>query len=109
MSRRIVGSKGQAAAKINPAKLERRAVDIRQDAWQKLTSWLVVTYSDVVAYAKVMATRMHHSWPRACSSQWPLTPSTATVTNEADDRTRPSFVSRVYNFVLSQVKPLPTG
>ena len=48
MSRRIVGPKGQAAAKTNSVELERRAVDIPQDAWHGLTSWFVVTYSDVV-------------------------------------------------------------
>ena len=48
MSRRIVGPKGQAAAKTNSVELERRAVDIPQDAWQKATSELAVTYSEVV-------------------------------------------------------------
>ena len=41
-------SKVRRQAKTNSAKLERRAVDIRQDAWHELTSWLVATYSDVV-------------------------------------------------------------
>ncbi len=48
MSRRIIGSKGQAAAKPTLPSLKRRAVDIPQDAWHGLTSWPVVTYSDVV-------------------------------------------------------------
>ncbi len=48
MSRRIPGSRGHTAAKTKSAKLDRRAVHIRQDAWHKLTTWLAVTYSEVV-------------------------------------------------------------
>lgn len=48
MSRRIVGSRGHTAAKTKSAKLDRRAVHIRQDAWHKLTTWLAATYSEVV-------------------------------------------------------------
>ena len=48
MSRRVSGSKGHRAAKTKSAKLDRRAVDIRQDAWHKLTTWLVATYPEVV-------------------------------------------------------------
>ncbi len=48
MSRRIVGSRGHTAAKTKSAKLDRRAVHIRQDAWHKLTTWLTATYSEVV-------------------------------------------------------------
>ena len=48
MSRRIVGSKGHAAAKTNAAELDRRAVHLRQDGWHKMTTWLVSTYSEVV-------------------------------------------------------------
>ena len=48
MSRRIVGSKGHTAAKTKAVKLDRWAVHLRQDAWHKLTTWLVSTYSEVV-------------------------------------------------------------
>lgn len=47
MSRRIPGSHGHIQAKAKLAKLDRRAVYIRQEAWHQLTHWLASTYEEV--------------------------------------------------------------
>jgi len=48
MSRRIPGSKGHGRAKAKLAKMDRRAVNVRQETWHQLTTWLCATYSEVV-------------------------------------------------------------
>jgi len=48
MSRRIPGSRGHRQAKATLARLDRRAVNLRQQAAHTLTSELVATYSQVV-------------------------------------------------------------
>ena len=48
MSRRIPGSKGHERAKAKLAKMDRRAVSLRQETWHQLTTWLCATYSEVV-------------------------------------------------------------
>jgi putative transposase len=48
LSRRIPGSRGHEQAKAKLAKLDRRAVHLRREAWHQLTSWLGATYCEVV-------------------------------------------------------------
>ena len=48
MSRRIVGSRGHRAAKAKLARLDRRAVHVRHEAWHRLTHELTSTYGEVV-------------------------------------------------------------
>jgi putative transposase len=48
LSRRIPGSVGHRAAKAKLARLDRRAVHLRREAWHQLTHQLAATYSQVV-------------------------------------------------------------
>ncbi len=48
LSRRIPGSRGHSAAKAKLARLDRRCVDLRQQASHRLTTWLAATYREVV-------------------------------------------------------------
>jgi putative transposase len=48
LSRRIPGSLGHRAAKAKLARLDRKAVHLRQEAWHQLTSELAATYGEVV-------------------------------------------------------------
>jgi len=48
LSRRIPGSRGHGQAKTKLARLDRRAVDLRREAWHQLTAWLAATYPEVV-------------------------------------------------------------
>lgn len=48
MSRRIPGSRGHRAAKTKLARMDRRAVHLRQQAWHQLTHELTSTYGEVV-------------------------------------------------------------
>lgn len=48
MSRRIPGSKAHERAKAKLARLDRRAVHLRREAWHQLTHWLVSAYGEVV-------------------------------------------------------------
>ena len=48
MSRRLPGSRGHRRAKDKLARLDRRVVHLRQDAWHKLSSELTATYAEVV-------------------------------------------------------------
>lgn len=48
LSRRIPGSRGHRAARAKLARIDRRAVHLRQEAWHQTTTWLVNSYSEVV-------------------------------------------------------------
>jgi putative transposase len=48
MSRRIPGSKGHEQAKTKLARLDRRVVHLRREAWHQVTTWLAATYEEVV-------------------------------------------------------------
>lgn len=48
LSRRIPGSKAHRSAKDTLARLDRRAVHLRQEAWHQLTNELVATYAEIV-------------------------------------------------------------
>ncbi|MHB1525386.1 MAG: IS607 family element RNA-guided endonuclease TnpB [Candidatus Dormibacteria bacterium] len=48
LSRRIPGSLGHSAAKAKLARLDRRCVNLRQQASHWLTTWLAATYREVV-------------------------------------------------------------
>jgi putative transposase len=48
MSRRTPGSKGHEQAKTKLARLDRRAVHLRREAWHRATTWLAATYEEVV-------------------------------------------------------------
>ena len=48
LSRRIPGSKGHGRAKAKLARLDRKAVHLRREAWHQLTTWLAATYEQAV-------------------------------------------------------------
>jgi putative transposase len=48
MSRRIPGSRGHQAAKAKLARMDRRTVYLRREAWHQLTTELSATYSEIV-------------------------------------------------------------
>ena len=48
LSRRIPGSRGHSAAKAKLARLDRRCVNLRQQASHQLTTWLEETYREIV-------------------------------------------------------------
>ena len=48
LSRRIPGSQGHRRAKAKLARLDRKAVHLRREAWHRLTTWLAATYEETV-------------------------------------------------------------
>lgn len=48
LSRRIPGSRGHSRAKTKLARMDRRAVHLRREAWHQLTKELAATYGEVV-------------------------------------------------------------